>query len=122
MRDATPLGAPGDAVVWKISCPPSEGAAVVARVRADRPQARALYDWSGGLVWLALPPSDDADHALVRSALGSTGGHATLFRAPEQARLGIPVFHPQPAPLSALAARVKESFDPKGLFNPGRIA
>jgi glycolate oxidase FAD binding subunit len=121
VRDAAVLKAASDATVWKISCPPTEGAAVAARIKAQRPQAHAVYDWSGGLIWVALPASDDADHALVRGALGSAGGHATLIRAPESVRAHVAVFHPQPAPLAALAARVKESFDPKGLFNPGRM-
>jgi glycolate oxidase FAD binding subunit len=121
VRDVTPLNAAPDAVVWKISCPPTEGPAIVARIEAKRPGAQAYYDWSGGLIWLALPPSDDADHAIVRGALGATGGHATLIRAPESVRAAVPVFQPQPAALAALAGRVKESFDPKGLFNPGRM-
>ena len=122
VRDvAGPLDAATDAIVWRLSCPPTEGPAIVARIRAQRPAARALYDWSGGLVWLALPPAADADHRLVRAALGPVGGHATLIRAPETARAAVPVFQPQPPALAALAARVKESFDPKGLFNPGRM-
>ena len=36
-------------------------------------------------------------------------------------RASVPVFHPQSPALAALAQRVKESFDPKGLFNPGRM-
>ena len=121
VRDVTPLNAGPDEIVWKISCPPTEGPAILARVKAQRPAAQAFYDWSGGLIWLALPPSDDADHRLVRGALGATGGHATLIRAPETVRAAVSVFQPQPAALLALAARVKESFDPKGLFNPGRM-
>ena len=121
VRDVAPLKAAPDAVVWKISCPPTEGPAILARIKAQRPAARAFYDWSGGLIWLALPPSADADHAIVRGALGATGGHATLIRAPEAVRAVVPVFQPQSAALVALAARVKESFDPKGLFNPGRM-
>jgi glycolate oxidase FAD binding subunit len=121
VRDVAPLNAAPDAVVWKISCPPTEGPAILARVKAQRPEAQAFYDWSGGLIWLALPSSADADHTLVRSALGATGGHATLIRASETVRAVVPVFQPQSAALVALAARVKESFDPKGLFNPGRM-
>jgi glycolate oxidase FAD binding subunit len=68
-----------------------------------------------------LPSSADADHEIVRGALGPTGGHATLMRAPEAVRAAVPVFQPQPLPLAALASRVKESFDPKRLFNPGRM-
>ncbi|HSS84584.1 MAG TPA: 2-hydroxy-acid oxidase, partial [Reyranella sp.] len=44
-----------------------------------------------------------------------------LIRAPEAVRAAVPVFQPQPLPLAALASRVKESFDPRRLFNPGRI-
>ena len=121
VRDVAPLAAARDAVVWKISCPPTEGPAIVARLKALRPAAEAFYDWSGGLVWLALPASADADHVAVRGAIGATGGHATLIRAPEAVRAVVPVFHPQPPALAALATRVKESFDPRRLFNPGRM-
>jgi len=121
IRDVRPLEArPGDAV-WRVSCPPTEGPAVVARVRAGAPVARWFYDWSGGLVWLALPEGDDAQAALVRGALAASGGHATLVRATEAVRARVPVFHPQPPALANLARRVKESFDPTGLFNPGRM-
>jgi glycolate oxidase FAD binding subunit len=121
VRDVVPLNAAGDAIVWKISCPPTEGPGIVARIKAERPSAEAFYDWSGGLIWLALPASADADHEIVRVALGAAGGYATLIRAPESVRARVSVFHPQPAPLAALANRVKESFDPKRLFNPGRM-
>jgi glycolate oxidase FAD binding subunit len=118
VRDAVPLGADADDAVWRISCAPTDGAAVVARIKAAQPFAKAFYDWSGGLIWLALPATDDAEHGLVRAGLA---GHATLIRAPATARATVPVFQPQPFALAALSARVKESFDPKGLLNPGRM-
>jgi glycolate oxidase FAD binding subunit len=121
VRDVVPLKAAANDVVWKISCPPTEGPAIVARVRVERRAAEAFYDWSGGMIWLALPASADADHVLVRNAIGASGGHATLIRAPEAVRAAVPVFQPQSPALAALSARVKESFDPKGLFNPGRM-
>jgi glycolate oxidase FAD binding subunit len=119
IRDVAPLAGVDGAVVWKISCPPTDGPGVMARIKAQRPAVRAFYDWSGGLIWLALPPSGDADQALVRGALAT--GHATLIRADQAVRSNLAVFQPQPAALAALAQRVKESFDPKGLFNPGRM-
>jgi glycolate oxidase FAD binding subunit len=121
VRDVAPLAAAPDAIVWKISCPPTAGSSIVSRIKALRPAAEAFYDWSGGLIWLALPASADADHKIVRGALGPAGGHATLIRAPEAVRASVSVFQPQPAALAALAGRVKESFDPKRLFNPGRM-
>ena len=122
VRDVAPLKADQDAIVWKISCPPTESPGIVARIKAKRPVAETFYDWSGGLIWLALPASADADHEIVRGVLGPAGGHATLIRAAESVRASVPVFQPQPAALAALASRVKESFDPKCLFNPGRMA
>jgi len=121
VRDAVPLDAAADWAVWRISCPPSEGPAIVSRIRTHQPELKVLYDWSGGLIWLALPPSADADHLMVRGALGATGGHATLIRASEAVRAAVPVFQPQSPALAALSRRVKESFDPKSLFNPGRM-
>jgi glycolate oxidase FAD binding subunit len=121
VRDVTALSSVCDAVVWKISCPPTEGPGIVARIKAQRSSVEVFYDWSGGLVWLALPSSADADQAIVRGALGLTGGHATLIRAAESVRATVPVFQPQPTALASLAERVKESFDPKRLFNPERM-
>jgi glycolate oxidase FAD binding subunit len=36
-------------------------------------------------------------------------------------RSAVAVFEPQPPALAALSARVKESFDPRRILNPGRI-
>jgi glycolate oxidase FAD binding subunit len=80
-----------------------------------------LWDWAGGLLWLA-PRNAWADaHGTVRAALAGRGGHATLVRADEELRRQVPVFEPQPPPLAALTRRVKESFDPKHILNPGRM-
>jgi glycolate oxidase FAD binding subunit len=99
--------------------PPAEGAAVVARLRRTAP-CEALYDWGGGLVWLCLD-SDDVAAELVRAAIEPAGGHATLIRASVERRAAVPVFQPQPPALAALTRRVKDSFDPKGILNPGRM-
>jgi glycolate oxidase FAD binding subunit len=114
LRDAKPLANDSERLLWKLSCPPSGGATVVAALRAQLPEARAQYDWSGGLIWLS---TGDASATIVRDALAATGGHATLVRAPESVRTGVPVFQPQFAALAALSRRVKESFDPKGVFS-----
>jgi glycolate oxidase FAD binding subunit len=80
-------------------------------------------DWSGGLIWLAPPPAADAGAAAaIRQAVARHGGHATLMRAPDTVRAAIPVFQPQEAALAALSARVKESFDPLRILNPGRMS
>lgn len=106
-----------DTLLWKVSVPPAEGARVAAAIRA-RLEADILFDWGGGLLWVSTRSEESAD--VVRGAVGGSG-HATLVRAPEAVRAAVPVFHPEPPPLAALSARVKQSFDPAGILNPGRM-
>ncbi|HYG91791.1 MAG TPA: FAD-binding protein [Azospirillum sp.] len=103
-------------LVWKFSVAPSDGPRVAAAIRRMA-EADVYFDWGGGLLWVAAEPGD----ADIRHALAGIGGHATLVRAPDDVRASVPVYQPQPEPLAALASRVKESFDPKRLLNPGRI-
>jgi glycolate oxidase FAD binding subunit len=44
-----------------------------------------------------------------------------LVRASDELRRNVDVFHPQPAGLAALSERVRQSFDPKGILNRGRM-
>jgi glycolate oxidase FAD binding subunit len=106
--------------LWRISTAPSRGAELAAMI-ASAAQAQMFYDWAGGLIWVALGACDDAGAALVRRAVAAAGGHATLIRAPASARAAIDVFAPQDAAVAALTKRVKESFDPRGVLNPGRM-
>jgi len=102
------------------STAPTRGPEVAGKITAEV-EAELFYDWAGGLIWVALPPVEDAGAALVRGAVASAGGHATLVRAPASVRAAVDVFHPQPDPLAALTRRVKESFDPKRVLGPGRM-
>jgi glycolate oxidase FAD binding subunit len=123
IRDVTPFAAKGlrgDHDVWRISTAPMRGADV-GRALADRAGGEILYDWAGGLVWAALPCSDDAHAALVHAAVAQAGGHATLVRAPAAVRAKVDVFTPEPTPLAALTQRVRKGFDPQGVLNAGRM-
>jgi glycolate oxidase FAD binding subunit len=123
IRDVAPFAAKGrrgGADIWRISTAPARGAEI-GRALADKAGAEILYDWAGGLVWAALPRSDDAQAPLVHAAVAAAGGHATLIRAPTAVRAKVDVFAPEPAPLAALTQRVRKGFDPHGVLNPGRM-
>jgi glycolate oxidase FAD binding subunit len=106
--------------VWRIVCPPASGGALGEQLVRET-GGDVIYDWGGGLIWAALPPKPDAQAALVRQRVEAAGGHATLLRAATDVRRNIDVFHPQAPGLAALAERVRQSFDPKGILNRGRM-
>jgi glycolate oxidase FAD binding subunit len=123
IRDIRPFaanGALGAWPVWRIVCPPAAGGALGQALARDT-GGDVIYDWGGGLIWAALPPTPDAQAALVRQRVGAAGGHATLIRAAEETRRDIDVFHPQQGGLAALGERVRHSFDPRRILNRGRM-
>ena len=104
--------------LWRLSTAPASGYRLVDFIT---PAAQMFYDWAGGLVWVGMPYEDEADAGSVRTAVAALGGHATLIRAPAAVRASVDVFQPEEPGVRALSRRIKESFDPRGVLNPGRI-
>src|SRR5262245_31628206 len=73
-----------------------------------------LVEWNGALRWL----TSDADATSIRAAAQAAGGHATLFRGGDKAAGG---YHPLSEGLMTLHRRLKQTFDPAGILNPGRM-
>jgi glycolate oxidase FAD binding subunit len=118
IRDVMPFANKSTRPVWKISTTPAHAPAVAANIHAAC-GAHYYYDWAGGLVWLEMP-DEEPNESAVRAALGGRG-HATLIRASAAARASAEVFEPLDPVRAALSQRLKTSFDPKGVLNPGRI-
>lgn len=104
--------------LWRISTAPAQAHRLADLIT---PAAQMFYDWGGGLVWVAMPFENEADAGSIRGAVAELSGHATLIRAPAAVRAAVDVFQPEGAVVSALNKRVKDSFDPKGVLNPGRM-
>ena len=78
------------------------------------PPGDTLIEWAGAQQrWRTDAPAD-----AVRSAAAHVGGRATLFRGLDKSA---GVFTPLSAGLTAIHRRLKQSFDPAGIFNPGRL-
>lgn len=76
-----------------------------------------LIEWGGALRWLV----SDAPAESIRAAAAQAGGSASLYRAPAALKARVGAFPPLSAPLLKLHANLKAAFDPRGIFNPGRL-
>ena len=121
LRDVIPFHNTQDQI-WRISTAPTNGSQLVRDLFAlNIPVNGHYYDWAGGLIWLAVAPADDAHEPTLREVVNGHGGHATLIRASDEVRAITPVFHPQQPALAALTKRIRHSFDPQLILNPGRV-
>ena len=94
-------------ILWRLALPSTAHSPGLDGLRA--------IEWGGGLRWYA------GELDAVRGAAARAGGHAVLYRAPESLRCREGAFAPLAPGLLALHRRLKNSFDPGGILNPGRL-
>ena len=93
--------------LWRVSVPQTAAPLGLA--------GESLIEWGGAQRWLVTAAGQ---MTAVREAALKAGGHATLFRANDKSG---GVFTPLTAPLDGVHREMKRSFDPAGIFNPGRL-
>lgn len=93
--------------LWRIVLPPRAPALGLGS---------SLHEWGGTLRWLAGPQ----DAATLRADVQALGGSACLYRR-DETTAGVATFHPMPPALLRIQQRLKQQFDPTGLFNPQRL-
>jgi glycolate oxidase FAD binding subunit len=100
--------------LWRLSLP------ATAPVLTLPAATRVLVEWHGALRWVQAPA--DAAEAL-QAAAQAVGGNATVFVAACADPSGDRgQFVPQSTALAQIHARLKQAFDPAGIFNPGRLS
>jgi len=94
------------AALWRLSVPQTAPPLALS--------GELMLEWGGAQRWLCSA----APAALIRDAAAKVGGHATLFAAQSKSA---GAFAPLRSPLDRIHRELKKSFDPSGLFNPGRL-
>lgn len=110
----------GEAPVWRISTAPDRAPGLLSTLR-NHIDCLAGYEWSGGLIWMEMPPSTDAGATIIRRVIAEFEADAMLIRAGQSARASVDVFPPLPEAHLALVRGMKDAFDPRRVLNPGRI-
>jgi glycolate oxidase FAD binding subunit len=90
--------------LWRVSVPPSAKA-----IATGQPQ---LTEWNGALRWIA------SDQELFTAAKDA-GGHASRYGL--RGEVADDIFQPLSPTMLALHQRLKKSFDPENILNPGRL-
>lgn len=107
LRDQANVWFEGGAL-WRLSVPAAASAIVL--------RGEQLIEWGGAQRWLKVDAADVAGAEDIRRAVAAAGGHATLYRGDK--RVG--VFHPLAPAVARINQRLKQAFDPAGIFNPTR--
>jgi glycolate oxidase FAD binding subunit len=101
-----------DGTVWRLSVPSTTPPMALL--------GEPLIDWGGALRWYSgdAPTAEvERQAADVRRQAAAFGGTAMRWRGPgSESR-----FHPLPPALVEIHKRLKQAFDPDGIFNPGRL-
>jgi len=95
-----------DTSLWRLSVPPA--------TQKIEMEDSILVDWGGAQRWVC----SNEGATKIREVVSRVDGHATCFR--NQGEID-EVFHPLPDPLMQLHRNLKQSFDPKGIFNAGKM-
>ena len=106
LREQTTAFFAGEEPLWRLSLP-----SVTPPLDLPGPQ---LIEWGGAQRWLR----GAVDAGQLRETAARVGGHATLFRGGDKTG---GVFAPLSPALMEVHRRLKQSFDPYGVFNPGRL-
>jgi len=92
--------------LWRFSIKPT----ALLLLEADR----QVIEWGGAQRWYRGDVAIEEMQAMAAEA----GGQVSLYRGGDRVA---EVFHKQPEALKRIQTRLKESFDPEGIFNAGRL-
>lgn len=92
--------------LWRVSVP--------TVTEALQLSGEQLIEWGGAQRWLKTT----ADAVAIRTAAQKAGGHATLFKGGDKS---VGVFHPLQPAVARIHRNLKNTFDPAGIFNRGRM-
>lgn len=98
--------------LWRVSVPSTAPALAL--------ESPAVIEWGGALRWIRSNRSAGEVRAIAQAA----GGSAVRFdrsSALTPTQGAEPALHPINPAVLALHRRLKQAFDPKGIFNPGRM-
>ena len=106
-------------VVLKIILPPIHTDQFLNQFEND--ELKYVVDWAGNLIWIEIPENDSVLFRQLRTEAVKLGGHMTVIKAPNHVRIKEEFLTTVDENIRVLSLKIKESFDPKKILNPGKM-
>ena len=106
-------------VVVKIVLPPLNADQLMNKFENE--ELKYVVDWAGNLIWVELPENDSVLLKHLRTEILKLSGHMTIIKAPNHVRIREDFLTTVDENIKVLSLKIKESFDPKKILNPGKM-
>lgn len=87
----------------------------------ENEELKYVVDWAGNLIWAEILENDSVLLKQLRTEAIKLGGHMTVIKAPKHVRIKEDFLTTVDENIRILSLKVKESFDPKKILNPGKM-
>jgi len=98
--------------------PPSETINLINRLKSFHPTY--FIDWGGSLIWIELDYLSNQKIDQIRKRILVADGYLTVIKSPENIKSSSELFTIDPIKFK-ISQNIKKSFDPKRIFNPGKM-
>ena len=79
-----------------------------------------FIDWGGNLIWLQIDELNLNSLKEIRSLVKNLGGYLTAIKVDESLKASIDIFTIDEVKYK-ISEKIKKSFDPKRILNPGKM-
>ena len=107
-----------DTSLIRAVAPPAATLNLINRLKTFHPNY--FLDWGGSLIWIELDYLSSQKIDQIRQRIVETNGYMTVIKSKDNIKSSSEIFTIDPIKFK-ISQNIKKSFDPKRIFNPGKM-